>query len=258
MLIEAVGWVSLGLGVFSFLVFCVTLLRRPGVGGAPEVHGEAEGWAKFAEAAAKVVDAFAKAGPTISALIASMVFVAIAAWAASHVPSNTARPKQPPDEKATAAVADRCVVSDLPEPTKQAGEMGVDGGLLDPSGNTGVQEPEGCLDSLIKRAAKEQPVFVLMVGRADRRELRPEVQQIYGSNFALAYQRAVLLKAYLLNRYSLELARNKAKLTPEAFAARIVALVGGPIHIGEKADSQHLSEDRCVEVISYWIAPNQI
>ena len=109
-----------------------------------------------------------------------------------------------------------------------------------------------CLDSLIARASQEEPILVLVVGRVDKRQLRSEGRRLYGSNFTLAYQRAVSMRTYLVQRYRGAAVQKKAPLTSEEFASRIAVTAGGPNHIEIKTDPSSLSDDRSVEVFSYW------
>jgi hypothetical protein len=253
-LIPAVGWVSLALGVASFTIFCITLYlsaqaRAP---MSERVLGGAEGVARLAEALAKVIDAFAKAGPTVSALVASLVFVGLSVWVALHGYKITDCGKATTVEKSVAVLSDRCIVAGLSEP-KTHGELRAKGaGLVDLSGEDVVQVPRVCLDSVIARAREDQPILVLLVGRADKRQLRSESRRIYGDNFTLAYQRAVSMKEYLVDRYQAGSAQDKTQLTSDAFASRIVVLAAGSDHIEAKTSARDRSDDRSVEVFSYW------
>ena len=77
-------WVSLVLSVLSFLLFALTIIRRPSAGdfGDAQAQGAVEGWAKFAEAIAKVIDSLSKAGPSALTLIGSITFMIISFLAA--------------------------------------------------------------------------------------------------------------------------------------------------------------------------------
>jgi hypothetical protein len=75
-----------------------------------------------------------------------------------------------------------------------------------------------------------------------------EVLEQWGS----AYQRAVSLKAYLIDRYKNTAANSPGAVGPELFAARIVTLAAGPQYLGLNVDQETLSKDRCVEIVAYW------
>lgn len=75
-----------------------------------------------------------------------------------------------------------------------------------------------------------------IVGRVDKRGLRPDRAAIYGSNQALAMARAVWVRDHLLARQ-------------ESFdSASAVVLVGGARHIGGRVDNGDLKSDRVVEI----------
>jgi hypothetical protein len=252
MLIRAIGWTSLVLGIASFIVFCATLFARKSPPKGAHVKGEAEGLARLAEAMAKVIEAFAAAGPTISALVASLVFVGFSVWVALHGCETTERSKVPTVEKSVPVLSDRCVIAGLPEPQTHGDSQSYGAGLIDLSGRDVIQMPKDCLDSVIAQAREDQPILMLLAGRADKRQLRSKGRRIYVDNFTLAYQRAASVKAYLLKHYQDESAQSKIRLTPEEFASRIVVLAAGPNHIEAKTSASELSDDRSVEVFTYW------
>jgi len=132
------------------------------------------------------------------------------------------------------SMTDRCVVDGLPE-------------LVPPN----AQYPSVCLDPLIDRFQKDQPILILLVGRTDKRQLNSDGRRIYNDNFTLGYQRAVSMRDYLLKRYK-AVSPQKMPLTSDEFARRIVVLTGGPGHINAKTSKSDMSEDRCVEVFVYW------
>jgi hypothetical protein len=254
-LIPAVGWVSLALGVASFTIFCITLYlsaqaRAP---MSERVLGGAEGVARLAEALAKVIDAFAKAGPTVSALVASLVFVGLSVWVALHGYKIAECGKPPTVEKPVAALTGRCVVAGLPEPNTHGQSQVSEAGLIDLSGGDVTEIPRRCLDSVVDHALQDQPILLLIEGRPDKRPLRSGLKRIYVDNFTLAYQRGLSLKAYLVDRY-------RDRLPPAAgkdeqvktFSSRIAVTAGGPNHIGGDTTTSDMSDDRAVEVFSYW------
>ena len=80
-----VSLVSLVISFSSFLLFGVTLLfpRTPRSGTVAEARtANVEGWAKLAEAIAKVIDSLSKAGPSVLTLTSAIVFMVISFLAA--------------------------------------------------------------------------------------------------------------------------------------------------------------------------------
>lgn len=161
----------------------------------------------------------------------------IVAVASAFLPSGTfqrfwaAKCGEPPPITMT----DRCVVNDLPD-------------LVPPN----AQYPSDCLEPVIDRFQKDQPILILLVGRTDKRQLNSEGRHIYGDNFTLGYQRAASMRDYLLERYRKDASAQKMPLTSDAFARRIVVLTAGPDHIDPKTTDSEKSDDRCVEVFVYW------
>ena len=78
-------WISVTSLVFSVLAFvlfvaCIIARLRGGTAtgfGDARPQGEVEGWAKLAEAVAKIIDSLNKAGPAVLTLTASVVFMII-------------------------------------------------------------------------------------------------------------------------------------------------------------------------------------
>jgi hypothetical protein len=81
-----ISLISLVISAISFLLFVVFILRPPKKGetsfGEARQQGEVEGLAKIAEAIAKLVDSFGKAGPLALCLTSSIVFMVISLIAA--------------------------------------------------------------------------------------------------------------------------------------------------------------------------------
>jgi hypothetical protein len=84
-----IWWVSLAslvLSVLSFLLFGMSVMspktREPGAVAAPNVQIDVEGWAKIAEAVAKIIESMSKAGPSTLTLASSIVFMVISFLAA--------------------------------------------------------------------------------------------------------------------------------------------------------------------------------
>jgi hypothetical protein len=251
MLLCAIGWTSLALGAVSFILFAVAMFldRKSGASG-PQVKGA--DIPNLAEALAKLVEAFAKAGPTISALVASLIFVGFSAWVALRPHPCGCGPEHTPVQNSSMPLTTMCVVHGLPEPSTldQAPVLSAD--VLAIFDNAETQEPKGCVKSTLERAITNSPDLIFLIGQADRRQLRPRARQVYGDNFAVAYQRSALLKAYLVDRFRGSTARPSAALSPQAFASRIVTLSAGPVHVGRNLDKAVLAEDRSVELVAYW------
>jgi hypothetical protein len=78
------------LSVVSCILFAISVLigvfRRPGTAGGGlaggRQEGAEEGWAKLAEAVAKLVDSLNKSGPTTLSIISSFVFMILSIIAA--------------------------------------------------------------------------------------------------------------------------------------------------------------------------------
>jgi len=251
MLLCAIGWTSLALGAVSFILFAIAMFldRKSGPRG-PEVKGA--DIPKLAEALAKLVEAFAKAGPTISALVASLIFVGFSAWVALRPHPCGCSPEHAPVQNSRVPMTTMCVVSRLPEPStlNQAPALSAD--VLAAFDNAETQEPKGCVKSTLERAISNAPDLIFLIGQADHRQLRTRARQDYGDNFAVAYQRSELLKEYLVDRFRGSTARRSEALSPEAFASRIITLSAGPIHVGRNLDKTVLAEDRRVELVAYW------
>ena len=84
MLIRVLTWASLGMSVVSFLVFGVLSLRVSRGGKDAELRAaqarrgvEITDLTKLAEAGARLADSFTKAGPALSALVASILYLLI-------------------------------------------------------------------------------------------------------------------------------------------------------------------------------------
>jgi len=86
-MIAVLGWGATAMSFASFLLFVYLSARRAPalpVAGAGNVaqHAGLSDVVKVAEAVAKLADSFAKAGPALSALVASIVFLLLALVAA--------------------------------------------------------------------------------------------------------------------------------------------------------------------------------
>jgi hypothetical protein len=229
MLMIWVGGISLSLAVASFLIFAVTtLFNRPTLGGGPPGTHAAIDLA----GAAKVIDAVRKAGPSLSALIASVVFAWLAFEAAKRVPVEAQQNKNTLNVVSLTTL-ESCTLGGFAD-----GQDRIPQGDGDSSGL--VQNSRtGCLPALVSHLKKEDPLLVMLIGRVDRRELRTKVQAAYGSNFNLAYQRATAMKNYLSER------SGKPGLP-------MIALAAGPANLDRSAGVESMAQDRCVEMFALW------
>jgi hypothetical protein len=85
MLLNALTWTALVMSVLSFALFAYLSIRKvPGAGARKSGEGELRGHGSLsditalAKALGELTDAFQRAGPAISALIASILFFLIA------------------------------------------------------------------------------------------------------------------------------------------------------------------------------------
>ena len=81
-----VSLMSLVLSVLSFVLFGMSVMfpktREPGTLASANAQANVEGWAKLAEAIAKIIDSMSKAGPSTLTLTSSIVFMIISFLAA--------------------------------------------------------------------------------------------------------------------------------------------------------------------------------
>jgi hypothetical protein len=86
-MLHNIAWVCLILSILSFLLFAYGILfpRTPAAArglAAGRQEGAEEGWAKLAEALAKLVDSVNKSGPMALTFLASLAFMILALIAA--------------------------------------------------------------------------------------------------------------------------------------------------------------------------------
>ena len=110
-------------------------------------------------------------------------------------------------------------------------------------GESLLKSANDCVEVIRKDEAKNL-LFVVIVGHVDRRELSRSSRRIYGTNFTLAYNRALAVKGYL--------ARDPRLKNISNLQNRIVVLSAGPNYIGAGTTSDQMAEDRGVEVLPYW------
>lgn len=94
-----------------------------------------------------------------------------------------------------------------------------------------------------KALEEADAIAVIVVGRNDRRELLPEVAAKFGSNAALAQQRAELVRTLLADK----------TLCKSREVSAVLTLIGGPRHAGQPAATADtgLADDRRVEVYGF-------
>jgi len=133
-----------------------------------------------------------------------------------------------------------CVISDFPdaEHRLQSNLIGL------------KQRPTGCFEILTERLKRNPVGFVLIVGRVDRRALLPKAQRAYGSNFNLAYMRAMSIRKALLDACTESTGKTTPARAESDLAARIVILSAGASDIESVTGDP---DDRSVAVIPYWM-----
>ena len=102
-------------------------------------------------------------------------------------------------------------------------------------------QAEGC-QKMIDDSKPDSNASLLemtVIGHVDVRELSASARHDYGSNFNLAYQRALTVSNFL--RKDLQ--------------SRIVLLPAGPKYVGAKVPESQQASDRSVEVRAVWIVP---
>lgn len=97
--------------------------------------------------------------------------------------------------------------------------------------------------------SKEESPFALVIGRHDRRPLTEEIIKKFGSNNAIAQQRAEAVVSKLKNRY-LECG--------ELVIPNVLSIIAGPrnvnlTNLNGKEQKEALSRDRVVEVYGFKI-----
>jgi hypothetical protein len=255
-LVSSVGWVALVLSVLSFFTFVglvaaetIRLLWQRG-GPERETRGGEEGWAKVGEAIAKIIDSLGKAGPAISALVASIAFMVIALMAARWAVQKPP-PESPVPTRSAVIAPQRCVVSGFPDGDHHLRDSGQPNAL-----SNLVEAPAGCVDQLIASGLRDELVTVFFIGRVDKRELRPEVQRVYGSNLALAYQRALALKSHVVARYRREAEGDGSKMRD--VDTKLIPLSAGPSHVEGPLSQEQRASDRCVEIVAYLLPSSAV
>src|SRR5215467_190372 len=191
--------VSCSLGVIAFGLFVALVIERIMVlnalrkrlkdGPIPEQElkgfqvqlqaGPIEAVPKIIEATAKLTDSLSKAPISVVALIASLLFIAIALAAAALGCRCCA--KVTPEKQADARVdlsISHCLIGKFVEGTSQ-----FDGSPQD--------SPQGCFEDTLKRLRSQPAAVLLIIGHVDLRELNPAPRRIYANNISLGYQRAL-------------------------------------------------------------------
>ena len=101
------------------------------------------------------------------------------------------------------------------------------------------------MDSLVaalgEKLKSRTLVSLFIIGRADKRNLRPLPASIYGSNENLAKARALFVEEQLLLNKNLNLTSNQMTI-----------LTSGANIVGRHVSPYVLDSDRCVDVFAYW------
>lgn len=100
-----------------------------------------------------------------------------------------------------------------------------------------AQRVSQCARQVTAGSQNESLLQVTIVGHVDARELGRQSSRNYGSNFNLAYQRAVAVLGLLNVAHE-----------------RTSVLVAGPQHVGPNLDDAQLAEDRSVEIRTILLA----
>jgi hypothetical protein len=241
---------GLSLSGVSFILFIVSLVihlfgprsRKGGGAGDTEQQGAGE-FAKLFEAFAKLADSLNHSSPVVLSLMASIIFFALALLAESL---DSARPKEGnsgEEKKATVSMATLvCVFSPFDTGKHELSRAVVKQLTLD---------PDHCEKHLLDRIASGTTSILLFVGHADRRNLKGPQFRDYGSNEALAYQRALQIKKALLSKYKPTAAQ---PLSPDELARQMIIVEGGPANTDPKTKEPELAQDRSVEVFSFGLA----
>lgn len=108
----------------------------------------------------------------------------------------------------------------------------------------GVQPSlKGCSDAIASRQSQRWSIgFMVLVGHADKRNLRSSERETLGSNEALAFRRALAVKTYFLN-----------KLAPLNPGIEIISMSSGAGNVGRSVTNSDLAKDRSVDVHAYWV-----
>jgi len=256
-----VAVVALTLSVVSFGLFAYVSLSPPtprgttGLGTA-ELQAAKVDPSEFLKALATLTDSLAKAGPRIPFLVASFLFLivsGIAAYFCCSKPPASAPPEKGLEKTSTAAAGFsvyHCRLSGFPD-----GEHGIPIRKASSSPDLRlIETPSQCLDGFVDALRRTPVAFVLLVGRHDRRELRAGPRDVYGGNPALAFQRALAARDYLVSLYAATAAAPGASLPllPTDLAARVLPLAGGPASVGAGLDATRLAADRSVDLFAFW------
>ena len=252
-MIHSVAVAGLCLSGVAFVLFVISVLvqlfrRRPPAGAGGGAGEAAEQQALGPEEVAKLIEAFAKlaevfnhSGPTVLTLMASIIFFVLALLAAS-VEALRSEPTSAPKAPGRASISPAiqvCVLYPFDVGQHRLGQDGI---------KRLKQTPNGCARSIVEQAGKGTVTVLLLIGHADRQPLSGERLRYYGTNEALAYQRALEVKRLMIANYD---AATTQTPKPDAFSERIVVLSAGSSYVDRRADAEQLAHDRSVEIVAY-------
>jgi outer membrane protein OmpA-like peptidoglycan-associated protein len=106
-----------------------------------------------------------------------------------------------------------------------------------PQGTANPDEQLRCVIDTLGRDLANDPELssIVIVGRADKRELRPAVRRQYASNWGLAQQRGACVQQKLLKS--------------GVDASKVLATTAGPLHTNQLSSRDLLAQDRSVSLL---------
>jgi hypothetical protein len=197
---------------------------------------------KIIEATAKLTDSLSKAPMIVVALIASLLFFAIALTAV--VLGCKCCSKETPEKHTEARVdlaISHCLVGTFIEGTSQ-----FEGSPQD--------FPKGCFEDTLKLLRSQPAAVLLIIGHVDLRELNTAPRRIYASNMSLGYQRALAASKLLTGRASEPVSSSR---DPSSLAARTVLLAVGASNVRDTGivAKDRLAADRVADIVTLWNQP---
>ena len=254
--------VSCLLGVVAFGLFVALLLERikvlitlrkrlaQGSLTEPELKGfqvqlqsgPIDAVNKIIEATAKLTDSLSKAPMIVVALIASLLFFALALTAAVLGCKFCTRetPQKQVDARVDLSIS-HCLVGTFIE-----GRSQFDGSPKD--------FPNGCFEDTLKRLRSQPAAVLLIIGHVDLRELNTAPRRIYANNISLGYQRALAASGLLSGRAGEPVLPSR---DPSPLAARTVLLAVGASNVRDTGivAKDRLAADRVADIVTLWNQP---
>jgi hypothetical protein len=196
---------------------------------------------KIIEATAKLTDSLSKAPMIVVALIASLLFFAIALTA---VVLGCKCCKETPEKHTEARVdlaISHCLVGTFIEGTSQ-----FEGSPQD--------SPQGCFEDTLKLLRSQPAAVLLIIGHVDLRELNTAPRRIYASNMSLGYQRALAASKLLTGTTGEPVSPSR---DPSSLAARTVLLAVGASNVRDTGvvAKDRLAADRVADIVILWNQP---